>query len=51
MTKFSLRAQKPFNKAAEIAEEVLSCIRTVVAFGGEEHEINRCLVYIIQNYL
>lgn len=51
MTKYSLQAQKPFNKAAEIAEEALSCIRTVVAFGGEEHEINRWLMYAIQNYL
>ena len=30
-----------YGKAGAIAEEVLSAIRTVIAFGGEEREINR----------
>ena len=30
-----------YGKAGAIAEEVLSAIRTVIAFGGEEREIKR----------
>ena len=30
-----------YGKAGAIAEEVLSSIRTVIAFGGEEREIKR----------
>merc|ERR1719458_2331720 len=30
-----------YGKAGAIAEEVLSAIRTVIAFGGEEREIER----------
>ena len=33
--------QTSYAKAGAIAEEVLSAIRTVVAFGGEEKEIAR----------
>lgn len=33
--------QTAYAKAGSIAEEVLSSIRTVVAFGGEEKEIGR----------
>ena len=34
-------SQKWFGKAGAVAEEVLMSIRTVVAFGGEVHEIER----------
>lgn len=39
----SLTAQelKAYSIAGVVAEEVLASIRTVVAFGGEEKEINR----------
>ncbi|CAE7448345.1 ABCB1 [Symbiodinium natans] len=33
--------QGPYEKAAELADEVLYAIRTVVAFGGEAHELKR----------
>ena len=35
------REQSAYAKAGSIAEEVLSSIRTVVAFGGEEKEYQR----------
>ena len=38
---FSAKEQNIYGKAGAIAEEVLSSIRTVVAFGGEEKEIDR----------
>ena len=36
-----------YAKAGSIAEEVLSSIRTVAAFGGEKKEIERSVVYYI----
>ena len=33
--------QKNYASAGSVAEEVLSAIRTVIAFGGEEKEIDR----------
>ncbi len=30
-----------YARAAAVAEEVIGCIRTVVAFGGEHKEVNR----------
>ena len=38
---FSVREQSAYAAAGAIAEEVLSSIRTVVAFGGEEKEATR----------
>ena len=38
---FSVREQMAYASAGSIAEEVLSAIRTVVAFGGEEKEAAR----------
>lgn len=38
---FSAKEQLIYGKAGAIAEEVLSSIRTVIAFGGEEREIKR----------
>ncbi|CAG0888376.1 unnamed protein product [Darwinula stevensoni] len=37
----AVREQQKYGIAGSIAEEVLSCIRTVISFGGEEKEITR----------
>ena len=36
-----MREQTAYSAAGAVAEEVLSAIRTVVAFGGEEKEAGR----------
>ena len=41
VSSFSAREQSAYAAAGAIAEEVLSSIRTVVAFGGEEKEAAR----------
>lgn len=41
VTQFTTREQSAYAKAGAIAEEVLSAIRTVVAFGGEQKEAQR----------
>nr|XP_005998568.2 PREDICTED: multidrug resistance protein 1 [Latimeria chalumnae] len=41
LTSFSSKEQNVYAKAGSVAEEVLSAIRTVVAFGGQEKEIQR----------
>ena len=46
---FTFREQKAYASAGAVAEEVLSSIRTVVAFGGEEKETERCVVCICGN--
>ena len=33
--------QETYAKAGAIAEEVLSCMRTVIAFNGQQQEIKR----------
>ena len=38
---FAAKEQNIYGKAGAIAEEVLSSVRTVIAFGGEEKEIGR----------
>jgi len=38
---FANREQKEYASAGAVAEEVLSSIRTVVAFGGEYKEAKR----------
>ncbi|XP_015213560.2 ATP-dependent translocase ABCB1 isoform X1 [Lepisosteus oculatus] len=41
MTSFTSKEQTAYAKAGAVAEEVLSAIRTVIAFGGQKKEINR----------
>ena len=41
LTSYTSKEQTAYAAAAVIAEEVISSIKTVVAFGGEEYEINR----------
>ena len=41
ITSFSKNELSVYSKAGEMAEEVLSSIRTVIAFGGEEIEVER----------
>ena len=38
---FTVREQNAYAAAGGVAEEVISSIRTVVAFGGEEKEGDR----------
>ncbi|XP_071841103.1 ATP-dependent translocase ABCB1-like isoform X2 [Apostichopus japonicus] len=38
---FATKEQESYAKAGSIAEEVLSCVRTVFSFGGEQKEIKR----------
>ena len=41
ITRFTVREQRAYASAGGIAEEVLSGVRTVVAFGGEGKEADR----------
>ena len=41
MARFTIREQKAYAAAGAVAEEVLSSIRTVVAFAGEAKETER----------
>uniref|UniRef100_A0A8C4R9D5 ATP binding cassette subfamily B member 1 n=1 Tax=Eptatretus burgeri TaxID=7764 RepID=A0A8C4R9D5_EPTBU len=41
LTAFTNKELQAYSKAGAVAEEVLSCIRTVVAFGGQNKEIER----------
>ena len=41
MIAFAMREQSAYAAAGAVAEEVISSIRTVVAFGGEERELER----------
>lgn len=41
MTAMTTKGLNSYAKAGSVAEEVLSSIRTVVAFGGEKKEIER----------
>ncbi|XP_069770399.1 ATP-dependent translocase ABCB1 isoform X2 [Narcine bancroftii] len=43
LTSFTKREQNAYAKAGAVAEEALSSIRTVVAFGGQKKEIERYL--------
>ena len=45
ITRFSNAEQKEYAGAGAIAEEVLSSIRTVVAFGGEYKEVKRYVAH------
>ena len=47
---YASKEQTAYAKAASIAEEVLSSIRTVISFGGEHKELDRLelqIIYII----
>lgn len=46
-----MREQRVYASAGGIAEEVLSGIRTVVAFGGEEREAERYEQYYNNYYV
>ena len=41
MASFTVKEQNAYAKAGGVAEEVISSIRTVVAFGGQEKEVDR----------
>lgn len=41
VTRFISKEQSAYARAGAIAEEVLSSIRTVMAFGGEQKEVQR----------
>ncbi|XP_065836632.1 ATP-dependent translocase ABCB1-like isoform X2 [Oscarella lobularis] len=41
ITSFTNKEQNAYATAGSVAEEVISCIRTVVAFSGEEKEMSR----------
>lgn len=41
MAKFTVREQNAYASAGSVAEEVISSIKTVLAFGGERKEIER----------
>lgn len=43
MASYSAREQEKYAKAGAIAEEVLSCIRTVISFNGHSKEIKKCV--------
>ena len=38
---FTEKEERAYLKAGSVVEEVLSAIRTVVAYGGEEREVTR----------
>ena len=40
---FASQEQKQYASAGAVAEEVLSSIRTVFAFGGEEDAVKKCV--------
>lgn len=41
VAKFTVREQNAYASAGSVAEEVISSIKTVLAFGGERKEIER----------
>lgn len=41
MSKFTAYELKAYAKAGSVADEVLSSMRTVAAFGGEKKEVER----------
>ena len=45
MAKFTELELKAYAKAGSIADEVLSSIRTVAAFGGENKEVERLAIF------
>ena len=45
VAKFSSEGLKQYASAGAVADEVLSSIRTVVSFGGQQKEIDRYVTY------
>lgn len=43
LASFTNKEQTAYAKAGAVAEEVLSAIRTVLAFSGQSREIERCV--------
>lgn len=43
LASFTSKEQTAYAKAGAVAEEVLSAIRTVFAFSGQNKEIERCV--------
>lgn len=43
MARLTGRELKAYAKAGAVADEVLSAIRTIAAFGGEDKEAERCI--------
>jgi len=41
MASATTKEQEKYAKAGAIAEEVLSCARTVIAFNGQKQEVDR----------
>lgn len=41
------RELKAYAKAGAVADEVLSAIRTIAAFGGEDKEAQRCFCHSV----
>lgn len=41
------RELKAYAKAGAVADEVLSAIRTIAAFGGEDKEAERCFFHSV----
>ncbi|XP_055511581.1 ATP-binding cassette, sub-family B (MDR/TAP), member 4 [Leucoraja erinacea] len=48
LTSFTKQEQTAYAKAGAVAEEALSSIRTVVAFGGQKKEVDRYLKNLIE---
>lgn len=48
LSNFTAKEQGAYAKAGAVAEEVLSAIRTVFAFSGQEREIKRCVQYALK---
>ncbi|XP_078273190.1 ATP-dependent translocase ABCB1-like isoform X1 [Rhinoraja longicauda] len=48
LTSFTKQEQNAYAKAGAVAEEALSAIRTVVAFGGQKKEVDRYLKNLIE---
>ena len=46
ITRFASAEQKEYAGAGAVAEEILSSIRTVIAFGGEYKEAARYVLYM-----
>ena len=46
-----MREQSAYASAGAVSEEVLSSIRTVVAFGGEKNEAERCVHRSVGSWL
>ena len=48
LSNFTAKEQSAYAKAGAVAEEVLSSVRTVFAFSGQNKEIKRCVQYTLK---